>query len=284
MSSLLDTLFSVRDRTIVVTGGYGQIGSALVCAFIEAGANVAVLEPKVTPLKTDNAFGACASSPRLAVISADVTKRASLVDAQIELIERFGVPHGLINNAALDSPPDSPPEETGPFELYPEDSWDRVMDVNVKGVFLCCQVFGAAMAKAGRGSIVNVSSIYGAVSPDQSLYEYRRARGETFFKPVAYAASKSALYNLTRYLAVYWGARNVRANTVTFAGVFNHQDPEFLDRYEQKIPLRRKSERSDLKGMALPTDYVGPVAYLLADASGYMTGADLCVDGGFQAH
>ena len=84
-------------------------------------------------------------------------------------------------------------------------SFDRVMSVNVKGAFLCCQVFGAAMAKAGAGSIVNIGSIYGILSPDQALYQYRRERGETFFKPVAYSVSKSALMNLTRYLAVYWG-------------------------------------------------------------------------------
>ena len=155
------------------------------------------------------------------------------------------------------------------------------MDVNVKGVFLCCQVFGAAMAAAGRGSIVNIGSIYGVVSPDQSLYEYRRQDGETFFKPAAYSASKSALYNFTRYLAVYWGPKNVRANIVTFAGVYNGQDPRFLEAYARKIPLRRN--RDDLHAMAEPRDYVGAVAFLLAPASGYMTGAEMRLDGGFLA-
>lgn len=155
------------------------------------------------------------------------------------------------------------------------------MEVNVKGVFLCAQVFGAAMATAGRGSIVTVASIYGTVSPDQELYQYRREDGETYYKPVAYSASKSALYNLTRYLAVYWGPKNVRANTVTFAGVFNNQDPRFLDAYAKKIPLRRG--RPELANMAEAGDYLGPVSFLLSPASGYMTGADLRVDGGFLA-
>ena len=148
------------------------------------------------------------------------------------------------------------------------------MDVNVKGTFLACQVFGGAMAQAGRGSIVNVASIYGLVAPDQGLYQYRRDRGEVFFKPVAYAASKSALYNLTRYLAGYWGNRSVRVNTVTFAGVFNNQDPEFLARYTAKVPLGR---------MADPSDYNGTIVYLMADASAYMTGSNVVVDGGFTA-
>ncbi len=110
----------------------------------------------------------------------------------------------LVNNAALDSPPDAPAEEVGPFEDYPEQSFDAVMDVNVKGTFLCCQAVGAAMAREGRGSIVNVSSVYGLLSPVQDLYDFRRAEGETYFKPVAYSVSKSAVLNLTRYLATYW--------------------------------------------------------------------------------
>jgi hypothetical protein len=130
---------------------------------------------------------------------------ASLQQAKEFIAGHFGTPTVLINNAAIDSPPSAPPEENGPFEDYPEESWDKVMDVNLKGVYLCCQVFGATMAKAGQGSIINVASIYGVVSPDQSLYEYRRQRGEVFFKPVAYSASKSGILNLTRYLAVYWG-------------------------------------------------------------------------------
>ncbi len=280
---MTDALFDVSGRTIVVTGGYGQIGRTLVAALIRRGANVAAIEPAPSEAKTRASFGDLGASPRLVVVKADVTDRASLIRARADVEAKFGAPFGLVNNAALDSPPDSDASETGPFEDYPERSWDKVMDVNVKGVFLCCQVFGAAMAKAGRGSIVNVASIYGSVSPDQSLYEYRRKRGEVFFKPVAYSASKSALYNLTRYVAVYWGAKGVRANTVTFAGVFNRQDTEFLSRYGAKIPLRRSVADDAKGGMAAPEDYVGSFLFLLSDASSYMTGADLTVDGGFLA-
>ncbi len=119
-----------------------------------------------------------------------------------------------MNNAGLDSPPDAPDDEVGPFESYPEDSFDAVMDVNVKGTFLTCQVVGGAMARAGTGSIVNVSSIYGLLSPVQDLYAFRRERGETFVKPVAYSVSKSAILNLTRYLATYWAKAGVRVNTL----------------------------------------------------------------------
>jgi len=281
MSDRLHTLFSLEREIIVVTGGYGIIGRKLVRGLHDLGARVAVIEPNVSAGKSAAAFAEIAQSDRLVVLQADVTARVTLDGALDEIKRCWGAPTGLVNNAALDAPPDAPASENGPFETYPESSWDRVMEVNVKGVMLCCQVFGGAMAQAGRGSIVNVSSIYGAVSPDQSLYDYRRQDGETFYKPVAYSTSKSALYNLTRYLAVYWGDKNVRTNTVTFAGVFNNQDPRFLEAYARKIPLRRG--KAHLANMAEPEDYLGAIAFLLSAASGYMTGADLRVDGGFMA-
>ncbi len=153
-----------------------------------------------------------------------------------EIEAEWGAPHLLVNNAGLDSPPDAPAEEVGPFETYPEASFDAVLDVNVKGAFLCCQVIGGAMARAGRGSIVNVSSIYGLLSPVQDLYAFRRERGETFVKPVAYSVSKSAVLNLTRYLATYWAQSGVRVNTLTLAGVSNDQPREFLEAYSARVP------------------------------------------------
>ena len=279
---MLDKLFGLYGRTIVVTGGYGQIGRAMANGLVGCGANVAIVEPNASDEATAKAFPD-APDDVIKAFSADVTDRASLEAALEAITKHFGTPSGLVNNAALDSPPNSTAAENGPFEDYPAASWERIMDVNVKGVFQCCQVFGKAMADAGKGSIANVASIYGTVSPDQSLYQYRRDRGETFYKPVAYSASKSALYNLTRYLAVYWGPKGVRTNTLTFAGVFNNQDGEFLDNYEKKIPLRRGGDYDRLRGMALAEDYVGPTTFLMSDASSYANGADFRIDGGFLA-
>ncbi len=268
------TLFDLSGRVIVVTGGLGQLGRQFALSLLGQGARVAVLDIAVDDEEARNRYGRQANDPSLLFVQADITRRESLEAARARILETWEEPFGLVNNAALDSPPDAPPDENGPFESYPVSSWDKVMAVNAKGVFLCCQVFGGAMAEAGRGSIVNVASIYGMVSPDQGLYEYRRQRGDVFFKPVAYSASKSALYNLTRYIATYWGDRGVRANTVSFAGVFNNQDPEFLENYCAKVPLGRMADESD---------YNGTIIFLMSDASVYMTGANLVVDGGFTA-
>jgi len=148
------------------------------------------------------------------------------------------------------------------------------MNVNLKGMFLCCKHFGKLMIKNQRGSVINISSIYGMVSPDQSIYEYRRKKGEIFYKPIAYSVSKSGVLNFTRYLANYWGTKGIRVNTLTLAGVFNNQDQEFLDQYISKIPIGR---------MAEPSDYFGPLHFLCSNSSIYMTGANLVVDGGWTS-
>jgi NAD(P)-dependent dehydrogenase (short-subunit alcohol dehydrogenase family) len=269
------SLFDLQGRVIVVTGALGQLGTQFCRALASHGANVAGLdlaEPAASRprewLSTMNAAGAAAI-----YVAGDVTDRPSLERAAREVSEQLGPVFGLINNAGLDSPPNAPVEENGPFETYPEASWDRVLDVNLTGPMLCCQVFGGAMARAGKGSIVNIGSIYGSLSPVQDIYEYRRQRNEAFFKPVAYSASKSGLTNLTRYLATYW-APHVRVNTLTLAGVAAGQDSEFLNGYLARMPMRR---------MAEPDEYNGAAVFLMSDAARYMTGSNLLIDGGWSA-
>jgi NAD(P)-dependent dehydrogenase (short-subunit alcohol dehydrogenase family) len=251
-----DELFSLQDRVAVVTGGSGQLGREIVRGLEDRGAQVAVFDVAAERFRVD------------------VTDRSAIESALEEVVRDWGVPHILVNAAALDSSPDAPAEEVGPLESYPEASFDQVMEVNVKGTFLCCQAFGARMAAAGRGSIVNVSSIYGMLSPVQDLYEFRRHGGGEFYKPVAYSVSKSALYNLTRYLATYWAKSGVRVNTLTLAGVANEQPQEFVDAYTARLPLGR---------MADVREVVGPVVFLASDASSYVTGANLVADGGWSA-
>ena len=260
---MTDPLFDLDGRVAVVTGGLGQLGSVYTAGLVERGMRVAVF---------DVAAGDVPEGAR--AYRVDVTDRAAIEGALGEVEAEWGVPHLLVNNAALDSPPDAPTEEVGPFEAYPAKSFDAVLDVNVKGAFLCCQVVGGAMAREGRGSIVNVSSIYGLLSPVQDLYEFRRAGGEAFVKPVAYSVSKSAVLNLTRYLATYWAKAGVRVNTLTLAGVWNDQPQEFLDAYTARVPLGRMLDAREA---------LGAVVFLASDASSYVTGANVVVDGGWSA-
>ena len=271
-----NSLFSVKDRIVVITGGVGQLGRQFSLSLLGHGAKVAVLDPLISKGDLPNTFQTYQDSNDLLFISTDVTKRTSIEEALALIVKTWGtVPYGLINNAALDSPPSAPAEDTGPFETFPSESWDRVMDVNVKGVFHACQVFGAEMAKAGRGSIINIGSTYGMVSPDHRIYEYKTKNGSSpFFKPVVYSTSKSALVNFTKYLAVYWGKLGVRTNLMALGGVFNHQDKEFLNGYCSRVPMGR---------MANEDEYNGTIIYLMSDASSYVTGATIMLDGGWTA-
>jgi NAD(P)-dependent dehydrogenase (short-subunit alcohol dehydrogenase family) len=267
-------IFDVNNRVIIITGGMGQLGRQFTKSLCEAGAKVAVFDVKIERPVFELYFEKYIQSDMVMGVVVDITSR-NLIEVGLKQVnQKWGVPFGLINNAAIDSPPSAPVEENGPFEDYPEQSFDRIMEVNVKGTLLCCQVIGGQMGKEGRGSILNICSIYGVVSPNQRIYEYREKNGTPFYKPVAYSVSKSALLNLTRYLATYWAGKKVRVNTLTFAGVFNNQDTEFLKGYCTHVPLGR---------MAREDEYNGAVQFLLSDASSYMTGSNLVIDGGWTA-
>jgi len=257
--------FKLGGRVVAITGAAGQLGWQYGKAIRSAGGRVLALD------RVDQV----SDGKDMIAVKADITNRSELEAALARCRDVFGAaPYGLINNAAIDSPPDAPIEENGPFETYPQASLEKVLAANVTGSVLCTQVFGQAMAEQGAGSIVNISSTYGLVSPDQKLYEYRRQRGEQFYKPIGYSVSKSAVLNLTRYAATYWGARGVRVNTLTLGGVFNNQDAEFLKAYTARVPLGR---------MANADEYNGAVLFLLSDASSYMTGSNLVIDGGWTA-
>ena len=258
-----DALFDLQGRVAVVTGGMGQLGQVYLAGLAERGMRVASFD--IVPGSVPEGVHAH---------EVDVTNRASIAAALEAVTAEWGAPHLLVNNAGLDSPPDAPAEEVGPFEDFPEAAFDEVMDVNVKGTLLCCQLIGGAMAKKGRGSIVNVSSVYGMLSPPQDLYEFRRTQGGTFFKPVAYSVSKSAVLNLTRYLATYWAKDGVRVNTLTLGGVWNGQPQEFLDAFASRSPMGRMLDAPEA---------LGALVFLASDASSYVTGSNVVVDGGWTA-
>jgi NAD(P)-dependent dehydrogenase (short-subunit alcohol dehydrogenase family) len=271
----MSDLFDLTDRVVVVTGGLGQLGRQFSLALLDYGARVAVVSRQIPPRSAlRDRFPI--DNDRLDFFQADVTSREQLQAALQQITERWAIPQVLINNAGIDAQPNAPAEENGPFEQYPESIWDRVIDVNLKGVFLCCQIIGGAMADAGSGSVINIGSIYGILSPIQEIYAYRAERdGKPFIKPVAYAASKSGLLNLTRYLATYWAPKGVRVNTLTLAGVHRAtQDEQFIQNYTSRIPIGR---------MANENEYNGAIVFLASDASRYMTGSNLVIDGGWSA-
>jgi len=264
-------LFDVSNEVVVITGVSGGLGVEYANVFLQFNSKVVGLDIIETKLITDLE---AANPDNFYFQVTDVTDKSSLETTLEKIIHKFGKVTVLINNAAIDSPPSSSGEENGPFEFYPEESWDKVIDVNLKSIFLCSQVFGAKMAEQKNGSIINISSIYGMVSPDQSIYDYRRVDGDDFYKPIAYSVSKSGVLNLTRYLSTYWADKNVRVNSLTLAGVFDDQDQGFLDAYTSRIPIGR---------MANKNDYNGAVIFLASSASSYMTGSNLVIDGGWTA-
>lgn len=267
--------FSVDGRVAVVTGGLGQLGTQFCRTLANAGAKVAIFSrrPASEELLAEKFPDL---TDRIKVYVASVTDKAALEAATEALIADWGVPHVLVNNAGIDSKPSGSADQNAPFEVYPKHYWDEIIETNLTGVMLCCQVIGSKMAEARRGSIINVGSMYGIVSPNQALYAYREARdGKPFIKAISYAASKSGLVNMTRYLGTYWAPKNVRVNLVTFGGVKTANfDKEFIDAFLQRVPMGRQAEIEEFGGV---------VQFLASDASSYMTGSNVVVDGGFTA-
>jgi len=266
--NFLDNIFNLKDKIAIITGGAGLLGNEYAKALVSCGASVAIVdtdEIKINKLKTllQEKFNA-----RVLGLVADISKKEEAEKMVKEAIAIFGKIDILINNAGVSGKFES--GNIAPlFENYPQEEWDKAWAVNVTGMFLCAQAAGREMIKSGGGVMVNISSIYGVVAPDQRLYN---KEGElNFVKPVSYSVTKSAILNLTRYLAAYWGGKNIRVNTLTPGGVFDNQDTAFVQKYNNKTPLGR---------MANPDDMVGPMLFLVSDASKYMTGANLVIDGG----
>ncbi len=264
-------LFSLKDKIALVTGACGLLGREHCRALAEAGASVVAIDVDEA---TCRAFAAQLGPQHLG-LSADVTDRVSLEHVRNAVLARYGSIDILVNNAAINDMFENPAlaARQSMFEHYPLDMWRKSLEVNVTGVFLCSQVFGAVMAERGRGSIINIASTYGVVGPDQSIYQNERGE-QTFYKSPSYPTTKGAIINFTRYLAAYWGRKGVRVNTLSPGGVENNQEPFFIQNYSRKTALGR---------MAQPTDYRGAIVFLASDASAYMTGANLVVDGGWTA-
>jgi NAD(P)-dependent dehydrogenase (short-subunit alcohol dehydrogenase family) len=272
-SRILKELFNLKGEIAVVTGALGKLGPIWIDTLLEAGAKVFALDhPSAQKSEAFKKLEANYDDRYLQLASSDVTIREDVESVSQKCLDAFGAPSILVNNAGIDQPPNQPDKgcclEEIPFEIN-----RQVFEVNALGLFLVTQVFGSQMVKTGRGSIINIGSLYASVAPDSRLYDHIEC-DPPFLKPPAYGASKAAVVNMTRYLATLWASCGVRVNALSPGGVSGDQDPEFRQKFCERVPLGRMAEASDLRG---------PLLFLASAASAYVTGMELVVDGGFTA-
>jgi 2-deoxy-D-gluconate 3-dehydrogenase len=283
--SNLPKLFDLSDRVAIVTGGAGLLGAEFCQTLVMAGARVVIADIDVNAAKTlaislanhssqnDRSNTQRVKSTAIGLWT-DVTDIDSVQNTVDTTLSTFGRLDILVNSAAMD--PKFDPQHAGghlnAFEDYPLDGWRQALDVNLTGMFLSCQSGVRQMLAQGQGVIINVCSIYGMVGPDQKIY--RREGERPQFKPVYYSVTKAGVLGLTRYLATYYAGKNIRVNALTPGGVINQHDDEFVQAYAARTVLGRMAEKDEMNGALL---------FLASDASAYMTGANLVVDGGWTA-
>lgn len=264
-------LFSLRGRVAVVTGGAGLLGPEICKALLDAEAAVAIADKdyrraiRVAKHLTRD----CTS--KVEAFRLDVTSPADIDRFFRDVIRRFKAIDVLVNAAANNPQPTKRDLSRKRISQDFVKSWQADLETNLSGVYYCCQAAASYMAHQGRGVIINLASMYGIVAPDQRLYE-GLSRSGTFSKPPSYSASKSGVLGLTRHLAACWASQGIRVNALSLGGVFNRQHPKFVRRYCARVPMAR---------MAFPEEVRGPLVFLASDASSYMTGANLVVDGGW---
>jgi len=268
--NFINKLFSLQNRTVILTGSAGRLGSRFAHVLSEAGANVVLVDIQEEKNKKMEEQIAKKYHTRPTSFNVDITDEVAMKKLVKDVLIKYRKIDVLINNAHF--VPRDHPQRDVPFEQYPLELWSQVTSSNLRGLFLCCKEIGKVMSKQKRGIIVNISSIYGIVGPDQRIYGDSRLNSPAF-----YSATKGAMVNLTRYLASYWSGRNIRVNTLTLGGVFDpvlHKDRNFVAKYSKKTMIGR---------MAGPEDFDGALLFLASDSSSYMTGANLIVDGGWTA-
>ncbi len=269
----ISSLFDLTDKNIVITGSAGLLGSQYAYTLSEAGANVILIDVNERENTKLEKFLKQKFHTEAKSYTGDISKKSELVEMKRKILDDFKTVYGLVNNAAYTAKGSRKEsvKYASPFEEFPFELWTKSIDINLTGVFLCCQEFGKIMLKQKKGVIVNISSIYGLVGADQRIY------GESKLNThISYASTKGAIVNLTRYLAAYWHGKNIRVNTLTPGGVIDesYQSKEFIKKYSEKTILGR---------MARSDEYNGALLFLMSDASSYMTGANLVIDGGWTA-
>ena len=272
--SLFDQ-FRIPGKVVVITGGAGLIGRRHTEAVLEGGGIPVLLDISYGILsKVKEEFAARYENAVMEIYEADITDRACLEKIRDELLAKYGHIDGLINNAANNPKVEGGSKNLGAMRFHnlPLSIWEDDMKVGLTGAFLCCQVFGYEMERQKSGVIINISSDYGVISPNQNIYKKEGLpEEEQTVKPVSYSVVKHGIMGLTKYLATYWAKSGVRVNTLCPASLSNGQDEEFVKKISELIPMGRMSK---------PEEYPATVLYMLSDASSYMTGATVILDGG----
>ena len=266
--------FDLTGRVALVTGAAGLLGREHASALLDAGAVVFLADIREAEVRSAVAWLCANGRPRARALTMDVTNRESIARSLQDILRAEGRLDILVNNAAVDPKVDRnrSPQAGSRLEQQSIDDWNHQLDVGLTGAFLCAQILGTHMAAAGGGVILNIASDLSVISPDQRLYRTDGvAEDQQPVKPVSYSVIKTGLIGLTRYLATYWAAQGVRVNALSPGGVFVAQPPDFVDRLVERIPLKR---------MAQPDEYHGAVQFLCSDASRYMTGQNIVIDGG----
>ena len=264
--------FSLKGRVAIITGGAGLLGIRHGEAIAAAGGIAVLADLRGTDAEARAAEIEKGTGGKAAGIACDVTRAESVEALLRTVMSRFGRLDILVNNAANNPKVEAPGQAFSRLENFSIEQWDADLAVGLTGPFLCAKIIGGALARQQRGVIVNISSEYGIMAPDQRLYWKEGLRPDQQpVKPVTYTVVKAGLHGLTIYLATYWADAGVRVNTITLGGVESGQPAEFLRRAAQKIPMGR---------MAQPHDFQGALVYLCSDAAAFVTGANLVVDGG----
>lgn len=266
--------FNLQGKTALVTGGAGLLGKAHADALLQSGARVVLADINEQSLSEVEDFFEKKYSENIFCFNVDISSEKSIKKLYDELVKRDIFINILINNAAIDPKVDTKQniENSGRIENFSLEDWNKQFSVGMTGAFLCCKIFGACMASNGGGVILNVSSDLSVIAPDQRIYEIDGLEPEKQpVKPITYSVIKHGLIGLTKYLATYWKDANIRCNALSPGGIYNEQPKNFVESVNFRIPMGR---------MASVDDYKASVIYLCSDASGYMTGQNVVVDGG----
>jgi len=269
----MDSLFDLDGRVAVITGGGGLLGPRHAEAIARHGGIPVLVDVRPAAAERWVAEQRALHRGEASAFACDITSPAAVEGLLGDVLARYGRVDVLLNNAANNPKVEAPGEQAWSRpESFPMEQWDADIAVGLTGAFLCARVFGAEMARRGKGSIINFASYLGILAPEPRLYRREGlAEEQQPVKPISYTVVKSGILGLTRYLAAYWGERGVRVNAITPGGVYNGQDPEFVQKLSRRIPMGR---------MAEPDELGGAVVFLASDASSYVTGANVVVDGG----